>query len=435
MSSRGVAWVLVGVGAFAVAGISVWAWRTRAAPPRWSLAPPLPAGDASSREAREDEAPSALQEGTFDAEGRRACDGSAPGRLRLVRVASGLSQPLYVLSEPGDAKRLYVLEKAGRVKRIVDERYAETVLTLKVRSDGEMGLLGMAFHPRFGPNERRVYLSYVDPQKVSVLSEWKMPADHFDPESERVLFRLPQELPNHKGGMVAFGPDGWLYYGLGDGGGANDQLGNGQDLTNPFASLLRFDVENPDTSVPGNSSGPGEDRRVHHHGLRNPWRFSFDAKTGDLYIGDAGQDDWEEINVVPSDAPAANFGWPTFEGTHRCKKCKTNVPEPNARMVPPVFEYAHHGGGASVTGGYVYRGKRIPALEGRYLYGDFVLNWVRAFTWNGRRVCDELDLTKELDPEGRLLGVASFGEDAERELYVVSFVKGEVFRIEAEPSP
>ncbi len=393
----------------------------------------MPSGAASVSAApprRENPAPPSIPGARVDAKGRRACDGSKPAPLRLTRVASGLNQPLYVLSEPQNAGRLYVLEKEGRVKRVVDQTRTETVLTLAVRSVSEMGLLGMAFHPSFGANERRVYLSYVNPRGESILSEWRMPSEQIDPKSEKVLFRLQQPLPNHNGGMLLFGPDGFLYLGLGDGGGANDQLGHGQNREKPFASILRFDAEAPEKPVPGNLNGPGQDTRVFHHGLRNPWRFSFDAKTGDLFIGDPGQDDWEEVDVAPAGAPATNFGWPTFEGTHRCKRCKTNVPEPQPGMVMPVLEYGHRDGGASVTGGYVYRGKRIPSLEGRYLYADFVQNFVRAFTWDGQKVCDELDLTTDLDPEKQLLGIASFGEDAAREVYVVSMIKGDVFRIE-----
>src|SRR5690606_15091893 len=161
---------------------------------------------------------------------------------------------------------------------------------------------------------------------------------------------------------------------------------------------------------------------------RNPWRFSFDAATGDLFIADAGQDHWEEIDALPAGASSTNFGWPTFEGTHRCPGCRTNVPEPSNDMKPPIHEYAR-GRAASVTGGYVYRGTKIPSLVGRYLYADFVQNWVRTLTWDGERACDHHDLTPELDPKRRLRGIASFGEDSDRELYIVSFLGGEVLRI------
>lgn len=417
--SVGVAVLLAGAALFGSVGCSRCASNDPAARDPVPLAPRAEE-PALGKEAPEEPQPS---------EGRRRCDGSAPGSLRLTPVAQGLSLPLYVLSEPGSAQRLYVLEKGGRVKRVVDKGAPETILTLSVKTAVEMGLLGMAFHPRFGDEERRVYLSYVDADGWSRLSVFRMGEERIDPDSEQVLLHVEQPAPNHNGGMVAFGPDGLLYLGLGDGGGRDDQYGNGQNLATPLGTILRFDPERPDVPPAGNRSGEGEDRRIFHYGLRNPWRFSFDAVTGDLFIGDVGQNHWEEIDALPRGAPGTNFGWPTFEGTHRCPGCDTNVPEPSPDMVPPIHEYPR-GSAASVTGGYVYRGKKIPSLYGRYVYADFVHGWVRALTWDGQRACDHYDLTESLDPDGRLLSVASLGEDSERELYVVSFSGGEVFRID-----
>lgn len=357
----------------------------------------------------------------------RTCDGSPPAGLRLVVVASGLSQPLYVTSEPSRSEPLYILEKAGRVRSLAGGELS-TALELDVKTDVEMGLLGMAFHPDFGPNERRVFVSYVNPEGESRVSSFDLRDGTIDRSSERVLVRVQQPAPNHNGGMVAFGPDGKLYIGLGDGGGRDDQYGNGQNLRTALGSILRIDVADPEARLPGNLSPERGDGRILHYGLRNPWRFAFDRLAGDLYIADVGQNHWEEINVVRADAEATNFGWPTFEGKERCPGCETNVPPPSSAMRMPVHTYPR-GTAASVTGGYVYRGQRIPSLRGRYLYSDFVHGWVRAFTWDGTRACDHLDLTPNLDPEGKLQGVASFGEDADQELYVVSFVSGEVFRI------
>lgn len=359
---------------------------------------------------------------------RRRCDGSAPEAVRLVQVVGGLQQPLYVTSEPGDAERLYVLEKAGKLKRVHAGGRTETLLDLPVRQDVEMGLLGMAFHPRFGEQERRIVLSYVNPDGWSIVSSFRLGEDALERDSEQVLVKVKQPAANHNGGMVAFGPDGLLYFGLGDGGGRDDQFGNGQNRSTLLGTIGRIDLEEPARALPGNLSGPDVDRRILHYGLRNPWRFSFDGATGDLYIADVGQDHWEEIDALPVGAPSANFGWPTFEGRHRCPGCRTNAPDPSADMKMPIHEYPR-GSAASVTGGYVYRGTKIPSLVGRYLYSDFVHNWVRALTWDGERACDHHDLTSTLDPTGRLQGVASFGEDGDRELYLVSFLGGEVLRI------
>lgn len=389
--------------------------------------PPVP-GQGAASEPAAPVAQGRSADGAAASAERRSCADSALGALRLRAVATGLSQPLYVLSEPGVAQRLYVLEKGGDVKRVVDGQ-TTTLLSLDVETDIEMGLLGMAFHPRFGPDERRVYLSYVDPKGRSTVSAFRLEETRIDGSSEHVLLRVEQPAANHNGGMIAFGPDGLLYVGLGDGGGRDDRFGNGQNRGTPLGTIVRLDVETPDRRIEGNLSGDGVDPRVFHFGLRNPWRFSFDAKTGDLYIADVGQNHWEELNVLPRDAGSTNFGWPTYEGSRRCPGCKTNVPEPSPDMKMPVHEYPR-GAAASVTGGYVYRGEKIPSLRGRYLYSDFVQSWVRAFTWDGRRACDHKDLTAALDAEGKLQGVASFGEDSDQELYVVSFVSGEVFRIE-----
>ncbi len=361
--------------------------------------------------------------------GRRSCDGSEVRDLRLVQVAEGLDQPLYVTSHPHNAQELYVLEKTGDVKRVRPGQPTETLLSLEVMTDIETGLLGLAFHPRFGGDERRVYLHYVDPSGRTTLSSFRLEEARIDEGSEQVLFRVQQPAANHNGGMIAFGPDGLLYVALGDGGGRDDQFGNAQDLSTPLGAILRFDVEQPDEPPAGNLRGPDVDRHILHYGLRNPWRFSFDAATGDLFIGDVGQNDWEEIDALPGGAQSTNFGWPTFEGKHRCPGCTTNVPKPSPAMVPPIHEYPR-GVAAAVTGGYVYRGEKIPSLRGRYLYADFVQSWIRTFTWDGQRVCDHQELTPLLDPERRLQGVASFGQGRDGELYVVSFAGGEVYRIE-----
>jgi glucose/arabinose dehydrogenase len=246
-----------------------------------------------------------------------------------------------------------------------------------------------------------------------------------DPASETLLFAATQPFSNHNGGQILFGPDGYLYLGLGDGGSAGDPQGRGQDLGEPLGSILRLSIAASPATAPADNpfvGRTGARPEIWSYGLRNPWRFSFDRTTGDLYIADVGQSAWEEVDVSTAAAGAGkgiNFGWNIMEGNH----CYQASSCDRAGLAPAVLEY-DHGQGCSISGGYVYRGAAIPALQGHYFYADYCQGWVRSFRYADGGVSDEADWPT-LRPGG---SVPSFGEDAAGELYVVS-AEGTVWKI------
>ena len=314
-----------------------------------------------------------------------------PPALHLEPVA-GVRGALALTTCSGD-DRLFVATKDGRVVTLPGE---DTAVDLRgeVSTGGEQGLLGIACHPRGD----RLYLSYTNRDgdtRVDVLDR--------DTGARRVVFQYEQPAGNHNGGNIVFGPDGKLWLGLGDGGGGNDTFGNAQDLSDPLGDLVRFDVDA--TAAP-------EYERV-AWGLRNPWRFSFDRETGDLWIGDVGQGEVEEIDFLPAGhIEGSNLGWPAYEGS-RGNGGRI------AGAVPPVHEYGRDQG-KSVVGGYVYRGRAIPALAGTYLFTDTYTARLWALRVDGGRVIEHRDL--DLPVPGGL--AASFGEDATGELYVLSLASG-----------
>ena len=277
----------------------------------------------------------------------------------VVAVTNGLNRPTYVGAAPGDRRALWVLEQPGRVVRVAGGR-ARRVLDLsnQVRTGAEQGLLGMAFHPDFARNGR-LYLHWTNRAGDTRVAEFRMRRDgRVRPHPERVLLRVDQPEENHNGGQLAFGPDGRLYLGLGDGGGAFDPRRTAQDRGQKLGKILSADV--------------GEERprwRVELIGLRNPWRFSFDAGLNEIWVADVGQDAVEEINrvLLEPDEPPKNLGWSAFEGTERRGEGDDSLTD--GELVWPVAQYTHDDG-CSVTGGYVYQGTKLPRLAGRYLYGD-----------------------------------------------------------------
>jgi glucose/arabinose dehydrogenase len=353
-----------------------------------------------------------------------------PARLRsLVRLtpfAQGLQRPLFLTAAPGDPVRgrLFVVEKGGRVRVILQGVVQETPLLdlrARVSRGGEQGLLGLAFHPRFAANGR-LFVNYTDRRGDTHVAEFRM-ADRtrgaVDPGSERDLLSIDQPYANHNGGHLAFGPDGGLYVGTGDGGSGNDPHGHGQSPVSRLGKMLRLDVD-----------APGATRSIHMRGLRNPWRYSFDRANGDLYIADVGQNRYEEIDVVPAAEArrgGQNFGWAVLEGRH----CLEGRPCDPSRFTPPVVEYTHDAG-CSVTGGYVYRGRAMPELAGIYFYADYCTGLLRGFRYVRGRVQDHWDWKRTLDPGSRLAEVASFGEDGEGELYVVS-LGGTIWKLTRAP--
>jgi glucose/arabinose dehydrogenase len=372
-----------------------------------------------------------------------APSGSVAG-LRLTQVTSGLDRPVYVGSPPGDTARLFVAEQAGRVHVIENGTRESTpfldIVSKVTRSANEQGFLGLAFHPDYAQNGR-FFVHYSTNATGTldtgdtVISEFRRSAadaNTADPASERVLLTQSQPYGNHNGGSIEFGPDGFLYIGLGDGGLANDPQGNGQSTSTLLGKILRIDVD-ATTSGPygipaGNLTGAGARPEIWAYGLRNPWRFSFDACTGDLWMGDVGQNAWEEINFEPAGQGLRNYGWRLKEG-EVCFNPTSNC-DPGDATVAPVAVYDNDAEGCSVTGGYVYRGSRIPSLRGTYIYADFC----SGNFWTIRMQSGQADvqrITSDINPSG-LTQISSFGRDARGELYVTVFEGGAVYRIDSE---
>ena len=352
---------------------------------------------------------------------------SAPDTTGDLAAAAVTLTPIAELDDPtamavrdGDAT-LYVTEQTGRVRAVRGGALdPEPVLDLseRVQAGGELGLLGLAF----SPNGSKLYVHYSDRTQAgdNQLDEYEMGDRVADPSSRRPLLSVETLQPNHNGGQLAFGPDDLLYIGLGDGGGAADrgeghaEGGNGQSLDTWLGKILRIDPEPsadlPYTIPPDNPfAGGGARPEIWAYGLRNPWRFSFDRATGDLWIGDVGQNAWEEIDYAPAgEGAGANYGWARLEGTHPFD----GSPPPDA--VAPIFEYPNPDQGCSVTGGFVYRGARIADLQGAYVFAVYCEGTVRALTQAGGSVTVERELGVEAP------SIAAFGEDGDGELYVLS---------------
>jgi glucose/arabinose dehydrogenase len=327
--------------------------------------------------------------------------------------------PIY-LTHAGD-ERLFVVQQNGVIRIVADGRVSEQRF-LDIRDQvglqgNEQGLLSVAFHPDFA-NNGYFYVNYTNLEFDTVISRFQVnPAnpDTADPTSEQILLIIPQPYPNHNGGLVKFGPDGYLYIGMGDGGSQGDPHNHGQDASTLLGDMLRIDVNVPDVpyGIPESNPFVGDSRKrgeIWATGLRNPWRFSFDRETGDLYIADVGQNQWEEVNFQPANSSGGeNYGWNILEGTHcyQAENCDT------AGLIPPIFEY-DHSQGCSITGGYVYRGVQFPELRGNYFVADYCsgLIW-RLFPQADGRWDSALVLESGLD-------IASFGEDVNGELYVVA---------------
>jgi len=338
----------------------------------------------------------------------------------LERIAT-LEEPIAMAVRVGDPA-LYVAEQSGRVVALRDGSEPEVVLDLsgEVSFGGEQGLLGIAF----SPDGAFLYTDYTDTEGNTRVVEFPVRGDgKIDPTPRELLF-VQQPFSNHNGGGIAFGHDGDLYIALGDGGAAGDPNGNAQSLETLLGKLLRISPQPSGAkpySIPSDNPFVGRSGalpEIWDYGLRNPWRFSFDRRTGDLWIGDVGQDSWEEVDVRERGVPAgANFGWDRFEGTHRFEG--TTDPKDT---VFPVYEYPHDGTICAVTGGYVYRGQAIPALRGAYVFGDFCGGRLEALRAKG---AGEPDVT----PLGPVVpNLASFGEDADGELYALS-LSGNVYRL------
>jgi glucose/arabinose dehydrogenase len=373
---------------------------------------------------------------------------SASAAVKVELVASGFSRPLFVVSPPGDTNRLFVPEEhTGRIRII--NLAAKTVnpipfLTVSniVSGGDEQGLLGLAFHPGYATNGY-FYVNYVAPgggaaghtevTRFHVNGDPRS-SDVADPSSKKVLLTFNQPESNHNGGWLAFGPDGYLYISAGDGGGAYDahgSFGNGQNRNTMLGKILRIDVDNGDPyGIPDGNPFKGSlsmQNEIWAFGLRNPWRCSFDRLTGDLWIGDVGQDTREEIDLIPAGAGGLNFGWRPREGIIQTSRYANEKPVTAA--VEPIFDYGHNGAGASVTGGYVYRGTKLPELQGKYIFGDYVVGKFWTITPNGTNSVAAEEITSQINSPKQIGGLSSFGEDASGELYICDLADGQIFRI------
>lgn len=352
---------------------------------------------------------------------------------RLAEVVSGLDFPLYLTAPPGDLSRLFIVQKGGVIRIVKDGTLLPVPfldISAQVSTGGEQGLLGMAFDPDYASSSRFV-VHYTDIVGNTRLSAFRASADPDVAEagSEAVILTADQPYSNHNGGQVSFGPDGFLYLGLGDGGSSGDPEGRGQDLSDLLGSILRIDVRStPPYTVPADNpfvGVAGASPEVWSSGLRNPWRFSFDRATGDLYVADVGEGRFEEVDVSPAAAGAGrgvNYGWNRMEGAH----CFSSGCDPTGLDLP-VYEYSH-GEGCSITGGYVYRGSAVAALQGQYFFADLCRGWVRSFRYAGGSATELTDWPT-LSTGGTIV---SFGEDAAGELYVVE-AGGRVSKIVPDP--
>jgi glucose/arabinose dehydrogenase len=354
--------------------------------------------------------------------------------VRLQEIVSGLSFPLYLTAPAGDLSRLFIVEKTGGVRIVKDGTLLPDPfldLSAQVSGGNEQGLLGLAFPPDYATSGRFL-VHYTDTEGDTRLSVFQVSPnpDIADESSEQVILTADQPFSNHNGGQIVYGPDGYLYFGLGDGGGSNDPGGRGQDLTELLGSILRLDVQSGTAyTVPEDNPFVGQpDTRpeVWSYGLRNPWRFSFDRANGDLYIADVGQNELEELDIASSASGGGrgiNYGWSIMEGS----QCLGGGQCDQSGLVLPAFEY-NHSQGCSITGGYVYRGSALPALQGLYFYGDFCQGWVHSLRYTAGTVSEVTDW-----PALRAASsLTSFGEDAAGELYVIEG-SGRVSKVVAGP--
>ena len=356
-----------------------------------------------------------------------------PVSLGLEVVSTDLSFPVYLTAPLGDKDRLFIVEKRGTIRIIKNGTLLGAPfldITPLVSTGGEQGLLGLAFDPNYAVNGR-FYVSYTDASGDSRIVRYLVSGDPDAAQTgpDRVLLTIDQPYANHNGGNIVIGPKGFLYIGMGDGGSGNDPQENGQDRTDLLGSLLRIDVSPAgDYTVPTDNpffNDPPARPELWDYGLRNPWRFSFDRLTGDLYIADVGQSAREEINVAPAaqgSGKGLNYGWNTMEGTICTPGVNPNCDKTG--LTPPVLDYDHSGGSCSVTGGYVYRGSAIPEIQGTYFYADYCAGWVRSFEYRNGAPTEQRDWGS-LRPGA---AIPSFGEDAQGELYILT-PQGSVHRV------
>lgn len=356
-------------------------------------------------------------------------------------LVSDLKRPTYMTAPAGSSNFLYILEKEGRIqlfdrdsKKLRGKSFLDITDRVNAKAN-ERGLLGMAFSPNF-TNDRRFYLYYTDKDGHTQVSRFTVASPNSitcDPATEEKLISAKQPYGNHNGGWIDFGPDNMLYIGTGDGGAANDPKNNSQNLSSKLGKMLRIDVsptkgykvpsDNPFTST--KDAHP----EIYAYGLRNPWRCSWHGK--DIYIGDVGQNKWEEVNVTShAKLKGANFGWRLREATHETPMKKVGGDKPN-NNIEPVLEYNHGSGpdqGLSVTGGYVYQGS-VPELKGKYIFADYTIGNIWSFQYKNGKAINNETWTKQLSHNGKnIRQISSFAKDPQGELYIVAD-GGTVFKI------
>jgi len=357
-----------------------------------------------------------------------------PAGYAWVKVLDGLNKPLFLAHAGDGSGRKFIVSQAGTIQiwkgdQLLPQPFLDISDRISPQALGsgysERGLLGLAFHPHYAENGY-FYVNYTDLDGNTVIARYQVSSnpDQADPQSEVKLIQVQQPYPNHNGGMMVFGPDGYLYIGLGDGGSAGDPQGHAQSLDTLLGKILRIDVDGgtPYAIPPGNPfASVGSKPEIWAYGLRNPWRFSFDASTGDLYIGDVGQDQWEEIDFQAAGSPGGeNYGWNFREATHSYQ----GTPSAGLSLVEPVAEYSH-ADGCSVTGGVVYRGVNLPEWQGVYVYGDYCSGRV----WGLLRGPDGTWQSQVLFETG--LSISSFGSDESGEIYLTALGQGQLYQLQA----
>lgn len=366
--------------------------------------------------------------------------------LDATRVANGLTQPLYAISPLGDTQRVFIVERFGAIKILTGGSVLATPfisLGGKLTHNGsEQGLLGLAFDPNYSTNGF-FYVNYTRVgDAATIVERYTVSAnpDIGDPTTGVIIAGpISQPQSNHNGGCLQFGPDGMLYIGMGDGGNSNDTGpghavgGNAQSPSTLLGKMLRLDVNNPPTYIPATNpyvNDPNVLDEIWAFGVRNPWRFSFDSLTGDMWIGDVGQNAREEIDVEPAGfAGGANYGWRCMEGFNctGLSGCTCNA----ANLTLPIKDYGHTGGNCSVTGGFVYRGTALCGFDGTYFYGDYCSGRIWSLQYVAGQVVNFTDRTSELAPGGgqSINQISSFGQDGNGELYICDIGDGELYKI------
>jgi glucose/arabinose dehydrogenase len=349
--------------------------------------------------------------------------------LQLIPVASGFDRPTYLTHAGDGSGRNFVVEQTGRILILKDGALNPTpfldIVSIVGSEANEQGLLSLAFHPDY-PNNGFFFVNYTDKQGDTVIARYQVSADPdiADPNSAKVLLTIDQPYRNHNGGQVVFGPDGYLYIGMGDGGSANDPENRAQNLGELLGKILRIDIDQgepygvPETNPFVNNSQARPE--IWSWGWRNPWRVSFDPANGDMYIADVGQNQYEEVHMEPAGSPGGqNYGWRLMEGSH-CHNPSQCDPRALG-LVLPVAEY-DHGLGCSVTGGYVYRGSQFPALDGIYFYGDYCSGIIWGLRLEANGSWSQAELRRS---DAR---ISSFGQDEAGEVYLVGH-QGGIFQL------